>query len=121
MSVYRIVVSFLFLCHGLQGFGLFGGIDGHGGAVPFGMWPGWWAGAIETAGSVLLLAGLAARPVAVALSGVMAYAYFTVHAPIGLLPLLNMGEEAAFYSWTFLLLAVLGPGRYTVEVLWRRR
>ncbi|HEY2057115.1 MAG TPA: hypothetical protein VGH57_01985, partial [Amycolatopsis sp.] len=47
LAAFRVVVSFLFLCHGLQGFGLLGGIDGAGMAVPFGQWPGWWAGVIE--------------------------------------------------------------------------
>lgn len=116
----RIVISFLFGCHGLQGFGFFGGIDGHGGGVPFGSFPGWWASVIELAGALLLLVGLASRPVAILLSGVMAYAYFTVHAPMGLLPLQNMGEPAAVYSWVFLLFAAIGPGRFALDTLRRR-
>lgn len=114
LAAFRVVVSFLFLCHGLQGFGLLGGIDGAGMAMPFGQWPGWWAGVIEVVGAVFVLAGFATRPAAVLLSGTMAYAYFTVHAPVGLLPLHNMGEPAALYSWIFLLIAVFGPGSFAL-------
>ncbi|MGW3958364.1 DoxX family protein [Amycolatopsis sp. NPDC005003] len=116
----RIVISFLFGCHGLQGFGLFGGIDGQGGGVPFGSFPGWWGSILELVGAALLLAGLASRPAAILLSGVMAYAYFTVHAPMGLLPLQNMGEPAAVYSWVFLLFAAIGPGRFALDNLIKR-
>jgi putative oxidoreductase len=110
VAAFRIVVSFLFVCHGLQGFGLFGGIDGAGTAVPFGTWPGWWAGAIELVAGALVLFGVFTRPAALLCSGTMAYAYFTVHQSLALLPLQNMGEPAALYSWIFLLIAVLGPG-----------
>jgi putative oxidoreductase len=121
VSASRIVISFLFGFHGLQGFGFFGGIDGQGGGVPFGSFPGWWGSVFELAGAVLLLIGLASRPAALLLSGVMAYAYFTVHAPVGLLPLQNMGEPAAVYAWIFLLFAAIGPGRFAVDTLIKRR
>src|SRR5947208_3199399 len=107
ISASRIVISFLFGFHGLQGFGFFGGIDGQGGGVPFGSFPGWWGSVFELVGAALLFVGLASRPAAILLSGVMAYAYFTVHAPMGLLPLQNMGEPAAVYSWIFLLFAAI--------------
>lgn len=115
LAAFRVVVSFLFGCHGLMGLGFLGGIDGQGTAVPFGSWPGWYGSVIELVGAVLVLVGLAARPAAFVLSGVMAYAYFTVHQPEALLPLHNMGELAAVYSWVFLLLAVFGPGAFTVQ------
>ncbi len=120
LAAFRVVVSFLFGLHGLQGLGFLGGIDGQGAAVPFGSWPGWYGSVIELVGAVLVLVGLAARPAAFVLSGVMAYAYFTVHQPEALLPLHNMGELAAVYSWVFLLLAVLGPGAFTVQRALRR-
>jgi putative oxidoreductase len=69
---------------------------------------------------VLLLLGLASRPAAILLSGVMAYAYFTMHAPMGLLPLQNMGELSAVYSWAFLLFAAIGPGRFALDNLIKR-
>ncbi|MGW4485688.1 DoxX family protein [Amycolatopsis sp. NPDC004368] len=114
LALFRVVTSTLFLLHGLQGFGLFGGIDGQGAAVPFGSFPGFWASAIEVVGATLIVLGVATRPAAIVLSGVMAFAYFTVHAPMGLLPMQNMGEPAALYSWIFLTIAVVGPGAFAL-------
>lgn len=111
LGALRIVSGFLFACHGAQGFGAFGGVDGHGTGVPFGMWPGWWASVIELVAGALVCLGLGTRVAAVLCSGVMAYAYFTVHQPLGLLPLQNLGEPAALYAWIFLLVAAAGPGR----------
>jgi putative oxidoreductase len=121
VSLVRVVVGFLWVCHGLQGFGAFGGIDGHGASVPLFVGLGFWASAIETVVGAMVLVGLATRPAAVLCSGVMAFAYFTVHVPLGLFPIENMGEEAAVYCWIFLLIAVVGPGRFAVDALIRRR
>ncbi|MEW2507436.1 MULTISPECIES: DoxX family protein [unclassified Amycolatopsis] len=120
LALFRVVTSTLFLIHGLAGFGFFGGIDGQGGALPFGSFPGFWASVIEVVGAVLILLGAATRPAAIVLSGVMAYAYFTVHAPMGLLPMQNMGEPAALYSWIFLTIAFTGPGAFALGNLRRR-
>ncbi|MEU7530542.1 DoxX family protein [Saccharothrix sp. NPDC042600] len=120
LGAFRVVVSFLFGCHGLQGFGLLGGIDGQGTAVPVGSFPGWWGSVLEVACSVLVLLGVATRPAAVLASGAMAFAYFVYHQPTALLPLHNLGEPAALFCWSFLLIAVLGPGRYTLSRLVRR-
>lgn len=119
LAAVRIVVSFLFICHGAQGLGAFGGIDGQGAGVVFGAWPGWWATVIELGAGGLVLLGLFARKAALLCSGAMAYAYFTVHQPIGLLPLQNLGEQAALFCWIFLLIAVLGPGSLTLDSLRR--
>ncbi|PRX45449.1 putative oxidoreductase [Prauserella shujinwangii] len=121
LAALRIVAGFLFACHGVQGlFGAFGGVDGAGAALPALSWPGWWASVICLAGGTLVLAGLFTRPAALLCSGTMAYAYFTVHQPLGLFPLENMGEPAALYSWIFLLVAVTGPGALAVDNLRRR-
>lgn len=120
LSAFRVVVSFLFVCHGLQGFGAFGGIDGAGTGVPFGSWPGFYASAIEAGVGALVFFGVFTRVAALLCSGTMAYAYFVMHQEIALLPLQNMGEPAALYSWIFLLIAVLGPGSITVTKLVRR-
>jgi putative oxidoreductase len=118
----RVVVSFLFACHGALGlFGVFGGVDGQGGTVELLSWPGWWGSVIELVAGVLVMAGLCTRPAALLCSGAMAYAYFTVHQPIALFPIPNGGETAALYSWIFLLIAVLGPGAFAVDALRRRR
>lgn len=120
LGAVRIVVSFLFLSHGLQGlFGAFGGIDGDGAAVPALAWPSWWASVICLVGGALVFTGLLTRPAALVCSGAMAYAYFTVHLPLALFPLENQGEQAALFSWVFLLIAVSGPGSWALDNLRR--
>lgn len=121
LGAVRVVVGFLFVCHGLQGLvGAFSGIDTQGTAVPFGSWPGWYASMIALVGGGAVLLGLATRVAALVCSGAMAYAYFTVHLPLGLLPLQNLGEQAALFSWIFLLIAVVGPGAFAVDNVIRR-
>jgi putative oxidoreductase len=118
VSAVRIVVSFMFICHGAQGlFGAFGGIGGKGTAVELGSWPVWWASVIHLVAGGLVLLGLFTRPAAVLCSGAMAYAYFVVHQPKGLLPIQNMGEPAALYCWIFLLIAILGPGSFALDAV----
>ena len=75
------------------------------------------AGALEVAGSLLLLLGLFTRPVALILSGEMAIGYFWVHARQGhfFMPALNEGELAVLYCFVFLLLAVTGGGAWTLD------
>lgn len=115
-SLFRIVVGFLFACHGAASlFGILGGAQGtHGGTVPFGAWPGWWAAAIQLVGGILVVLGLGTRVAALICSGSMAYAYFTVHQPTGLLPIENEGEQAALFAWAFLLIAAAGPGPWAL-------
>ncbi|SFB08539.1 putative oxidoreductase [Amycolatopsis marina] len=120
IAAVRVVVSFLFVCHGAQGLGAFGGIDGQGTGVVFGAWPEWWATMIALVGGSLVALGLFTRPAALLCSGAMAYAYFVVHQPMALLPLQNLGEQAALFSWIFLLIAVLGSGSFALDSLVRR-
>ncbi|WP_213004940.1 DoxX family protein [Paractinoplanes toevensis] len=120
-SLFRIVVGLLFTLHGAATvFGVFGGNQGKGEALPMGQWPGWWAGLIQLVCGLLVMAGLFARPAAVLASGSMAYAYFVVHQPHALLPTQNGGAEAALYAWSFLAIAVVGAGPWSVDALWRR-
>lgn len=122
LTAFRVVVSFLFLVHGVVGlFGAFGGIDGQGGSVDFGVWPDWWGSMIHLVAGALVLVGFCTRTAALLCSGSMAYAYFVVHQPVELLPILNGGELSALYSWVFLLVAVLGPGALALDNLRRRR
>src|SRR3712207_1506738 len=66
-SIFRIVVGFLFACHGAASlFGILGGADGvSGAAVPFGVWPYWWAAVIEFVGGILVALGLLTRVAAI--------------------------------------------------------
>ena len=122
LGATRVVVSFLFLCHGLVGlFGAWGGIDGAGGSVELFSWPDWWGSMIHLVAGAFVLAGFLTRPVALLCSGAMAYGYFTVHQPLALLPLPNGGEPAALFAWIFLLIGVAGPGAFALDALRRRR
>ncbi|RIV37253.1 DoxX family protein [Micromonospora radicis] len=122
LSLFRMVIGLLFLCHGLASlFGVFGGSRGTGEPVPLGQWPGWWAALIQAVCGALVLVGLLTRPAALIASGSMAYAYFVVHQPEALLPLRNHGELSVLFCWSFLLIAVLGPGSWALDNLRRHR
>ncbi|MCQ4082114.1 DoxX family protein [Streptomyces sp. RB6PN25] len=112
LAFFRIVTGLLFASHGAASvFGILGGAPGsHGGTVPTGAWPYWYAAVIQLVGGALVVLGLGTRTAALICSGSMAYAYFTVHLTTALWPLQNGGEPAALYAWAFLLLATTGPG-----------
>ena len=121
-SLFRIVIGFLFLCHGLASvFGVLGGNRGSGQAIEPGTWPTWYAALIQLVCGTLVLAGLFTRPAAVLASGSMAYAYFFVHQPQGLMPIQNGGVTPALYAWTFLIIAVMGAGQWSIDALIGRR
>ncbi|MGV9771465.1 DoxX family protein [Streptosporangium sp. NPDC003464] len=121
LSLFRAVIGLLFACHGAASlFGVLGGPNG-GRPPEFGAWPGWWAAVIEFGGGSLVLLGLATRVAALLCSGTMAYAYFVVHQPKGLFPIVNGGEPAALFAWSFLMLAVLGGGPWSLDALTAQR
>jgi len=122
LSLFRAIVGFLFMCHGLSSvFGVLGGAFGsNGGGLPVGSWPGWWAALIQLVCGALVLVGLATRPAAVLGSGSMAYAYFTVHVKLALFPLQNGGEPSVMFCWSLLLIALLGPGPWALDTLLSR-
>lgn len=120
LSLFRGVVGLLFTCHGAASlFGVLGGAFG-GGTVPAGTWPGWYAAVIQFVGGGLVTLGLGTRCAALVCSGSMAYAYFTEHQQHALWPIQNGGEPAAMYAWTFLLIVVTGPGRWSLDALFGR-
>ena len=119
-ALFRGVVGLLFALHGASTvFGVFGGNRGTGHAAPMGSWPGWYAGLIQLVCGLLVLIGLLTVPAAILASGSMAYAYFTVHQPHALLPLQNGGDAPALFCWAFLAIAVVGPGRWSIDGLRR--
>jgi putative oxidoreductase len=118
LSLLRIVAAVLFLQHGTSK--IFGFPPFPMGDVPVGSLF-WIAGVIEIFGSLLLLAGLFSRPVAFLLSGEMAYAYWTVHAPQSTFPLLNHGEGAILFCFIFLTLAATGPGPWSLDESRKRK
>jgi putative oxidoreductase len=116
LGITRILASILFACHGAQlVFGAFGGLPP---GVPAAL--RWSAGPIELVGGVLLAVGLFSRSAAFVMSGLMAFAYFTAHAPKGFWPIVNGGELAILYCWLFLYLAAQGPGAWALDNLRRR-
>jgi putative oxidoreductase len=78
-------------------------------------------GVIELVGGGLLAIGLFSRPVAFLLCGDMAVAFFIAHFPKSWLPLLNGGDLAVLFCFTFLYLCVAGPGPWSLDALLRSR
>jgi putative oxidoreductase len=117
LSILRIVTAFLFMQHGGQK--LFSFPAPPQAAHPLFSLIGV-AGILELFGGLLLLIGLFSRPIAFLLSGMMAVAYFMVHAPQGFWPLLNRGELAVIYCFVFLYLSAAGGGSLSIDYLRRR-
>ncbi|MEX2649688.1 MAG: DoxX family protein [Alphaproteobacteria bacterium] len=117
-GLLRIVAGLLYVQHGLQKlFGFPGDNPPVGELVSFmGL-----AGGLEAFGGLSLTVGFLTRPVAFVLSGMMAVAYFMVHAPQGFFPVLNGGELAALYCFVFLTLAAAGPGAWSIDGALRSR
>ena len=74
-------------------------------------------GVIELVGGALLTIGLFSRPVAFVLCGDMAVAFFIAHFPRTWLPILNGGDLAVLFCFTFLYLWVAGPGPWSLDAL----
>ena len=108
-AIFRIVVGFLFACHGAQKlFGAFGGQP-----VQIASLMGL-AGIIEFFGGVLVMIGLFTSWAAFIASGMMAVAYFMAHFPGGFWPIENKGEPAVLYCFAFLYIAARGAGPWSV-------
>ena len=109
-ALMRLVFGFLFLCHGLQKFGMLGGQ-----AVPLLSFPLGLAAILELGLGVLIAIGLLTKPAAFLASGEMAAAYFMAHFPKGLLPIQNGGEPAVLYCFAFLYICSRGAGIWSVD------
>ena len=108
-ALFRIVTGFLFLFHGLQKFGMFGGQTVQLASL-FGA-----AAVIETVCGLLVTIGLFTRQAAFIASGEMAVAYFMAHQPKGGWPIQNQGELAVLYCFAFLYIAARGAGIWGVD------
>jgi putative oxidoreductase len=123
LSIFRIVFGLLYTTHATQK--LFAwpvgtpAEDGTltGPAIPIGTWPYWWGGLVEIVVGLLLLTGLVTRLAAFVGSGEMAFAYFTQHQPIALLPIENSGELAVLNCFGFFLLVFTGGGAWALDAL----
>jgi putative oxidoreductase len=115
--ITRLIVGFLFACHGSQkllGFPP----GGHGAPTDaLGLLGAW----VELVCGLLIAVGLLTRLAAFIASGEMAVAYFMVHASQHLFPIVNRGESAVFYCWFFFFAIFYGPGRWSIDVLIGKR
>jgi putative oxidoreductase len=109
-ALMRLIVGALLACHGAQK--LFGAL---GGQAMTGVPKMLAAGIIEFGGGLLIAIGLQAGFAAFLASGLMAFAYFMVHAPNGFWPIVNKGELAVAYCFVFLYIASRGSGAYSVD------
>lgn len=112
LSVLRIVAALIFMVHGTQ---KILGYPASEMAHPAIMSKFWIAGMLELIGGALLVVGLFSRPVAFILSGLMAVAYWTVHAAHGPFPALNGGDAAILYCFVFLYIVFAGPGPISLD------
>lgn len=108
-AIFRIVIGFLFMFHGMQKlFGAFGGQK-----VELASLMGL-AGIIELVCGILVMIGLFASWAAFLASGTMAVAYFMAHFPRGFWPIVNQGELAVAFCFAFLYIAARGAGPWSV-------
>ncbi len=108
-AIFRIVIGFLFMCHGAQK--LLGAFGGNPAALPpllkFG-------GFIELFGGLAVMLGFLTSWGAFLASGMMAVAFFMAHFPKGFWPIENGGELAVVYCFVFLYIAARGAGPWSL-------
>ncbi len=110
--VFRVLVGLLFFQHGAQKiFGWFGGRPAELTSL-FGV-----AGIIELVLGAAITIGLLTRLMAVIGGIEMIAAYFIVHAPQGLIPIVNQGELALLYLAAFFVLIVHGARKWSLDSL----
>ena len=114
-AAMRVVLAFLYLCHGLQK--LFGAFGGH--RMPLASLLGV-AGLLETILGALIVVGLMTSWAAFIASGEMAVAYFMAQAPRAPWPIQNGGELAVALCFAFLYIAAHGGGRFSADSVIRR-
>jgi putative oxidoreductase len=114
-ALLRFVAGAMFACHGAQK--LFGVLGGQKTSDPMMLT----AGIIEFVGGLMIAIGFFASWAAFLASGLMAVAYFRVHAVQGFWPIQNKGELAVLYCFVFLYIAARGSGRPSVDAARRRR
>ncbi|MGV9670519.1 DoxX family protein [Gordonia sp. NPDC003504] len=120
IGIFRIIVGFLFFCHGTSTLFAWPVAPYGGSTAEFGAWPSWWAAAIQLVGGLMVMLGVGTRIAAFIGSGSMAVAYFWKHLGDGMLPIQNDGDSAALFCWSLLLLVFIGSGRWALEsVLFR--
>lgn len=112
--IMRLMVGLLFACHGGQ---KILGFPASGRAMELDTL-GMVGGYIELITGFLVAFGLLTRIAAFLSSGMMAVAYFMVHAQMGsFFPIVNKGELAVTYCFIFLFIVFYGPGRLSIDAM----
>lgn len=120
-ALLRIGAGLLFMQHGAQKlFGMLGGMGGQGQKAELMSQMGL-AGVLEFFGGLLIVIGLATRPVAAILFLQMLAAYFIAHMPQGGMPVQNGGELALLYALVWAYFAGNGAGPASVDAAIARR
>ena len=119
-AILRIVVGFLFLCHGCQI--LFGFPPSPPGMPHMEMSSLMTAffttgGVIELVAGFLVFIGFFSSVAAFFASGQMAVTYFMFHQPNGALPATNSGDASVLFCFIFLFVAANGSGVWSVDSL----
>ena len=114
-TLLRIVAGItIFTAGSAKLFGWFGGFGESGTAELFSRFGV--AGVVETICGALIVVGLFTRQAAFLLSGLLAVAYFWIHAwGESLWWWQNGGRNAMLYSFLFLFFAVWGGGPYSID------
>jgi putative oxidoreductase len=119
-AILRIVVGFLFMCHGAQ---ILVGFPPLPAGTPHSELAGFMA-AFITFGSILelllgflVMIGFLSSFAAFIASGEMAVAYFMFHQQNGALPATNGGDAAVLFCFIFLFIASRGPGLWSLDSL----
>ena len=111
LSILRIAAALTFMAHGTQKLLGFPASDFSPAAFSL----MWFAGLLEVFGGAAVLVGFHTRPVAFVLSGMMAVAYWMVHAPQSFFPVANGGDAAVLYCFVFLFIVFAGPGPWSLD------
>ncbi|MEO8072356.1 MAG: DoxX family protein [Acidobacteriota bacterium] len=117
LSILRFIAGFLIFFHGSQKLFNYPPKEGFTAATGLILV----AGILEFFGGLLLFLGLFTRIAAFILCGMLAVAYFMVHAPGGFFPILNKGELAVIYCFVYLYFAFAGGGAWSLDrLIWKR-
>tara|TARA_Y100000310_G_C20620066_1_gene782785 strand:- start:799 stop:1233 length:435 start_codon:yes stop_codon:yes gene_type:complete len=106
--LFRALVGFMFMSHGMQKVGLLEGTFAAEGLMGF-------IGVCELLGGLAVMVGFFTRLASLLAAILMILAYFKMHASQGLLPLNNGGEPALLYAVSFLVIFVHGAQKWSLE------
>jgi len=113
--VFRVIIGLLFLLHGIQKTpGIMNGSTSLFSLIGI-------AALIEVVGGIMIIVGLLTRYVALVAAVEMLVAYFKVHFPGGINPLVNKGEAALLFFVAFLVIMAFGPKKFALDYLIKKQ